>query len=173
MPEASRLRTVAAMRSVSTLSGGVVAAAGFSMLCVGLWARRTVSRTLDRERIVSTPDARPPSTRVTTGAAARSLAEVIRRNALEAAGGRTYAETDAFVDDEGRPTSDHHAALKDERTGQPVENPEHALWLQATTLETALMQAYLAASLAQLTIALGGTLVVTGVGLAAKGAGRP
>ena len=172
MPEAMRIRTVASMRSVPALSGGVVALAGLSLVGVGLWAKRTVSRTLARERIVGAGAGGSPNARVTSGAAARSLAEVIRRNALAAAGGRTYAETDAYLDAEGRPTSDREAALKDERTGQPVENPAHALWLQATTLETALMQAYLASSLAQLTIALGGTLVVAGAGVAAAGTTR-
>ena len=149
------------------MSGTVVALAGLSLVAVGIWARSTVTRTLERERIVSTPDARPPSARVTSGAGARAMAEVIRRNALEAAGGRTYSETEAYLDADGNPTSDRVEARKDERTGQPVENPDHALWLQATTLETALMQAYLASSLAHLTIALGGTLAVAGAGVAA------
>jgi hypothetical protein len=94
--------------------------------------------TLERERIVD--DSAP----VTSGAAARSLAESIRRSALEAAGGRTYAETEP-------------------------ETPAQALWLQATTLETALMQAYMGSRLAELTIGLGAAFVAAGAGLAALG----
>jgi hypothetical protein len=104
---------------------------------------------------------------VTSAAAARSLAEVIRRNTIEATGGRTYSETDLYVDGEGRPTSDADCALKDDRTGQPTENPEHALWIQSTTLQAALTQAYTGFRLAELTVALGASFVASGVGLAA------
>ena len=154
------------------MSGIVVGTAGLAFLAVGVWARRTVEAALARENIVSTPDANPPSAPVRSAEAARSLAEVIRSRALAAAGGRTYAETEAYVDADGAPTSDADAARLDERTGAPVENPDHALWLQATALETALMQAYLAFRLADLTIALGGTLVVAGAGTTALGLAR-
>jgi hypothetical protein len=157
---------------VATVSGLVVGVSGLSFLGVGLWARRTVERSLVREHIVSVTDAKPQSTTVRSAAAARSLAEVIRSQALAAAGGKTYAETDAYVGPDGAPTSDSASALKDERTGAPVEHPDHALWIQATALETALMQAYLAFRIADLSMAVGGTLVVAGAGIAATGAVR-
>ena len=57
------------------------------------------------------------------------------------------------------------------RSGQHVDavapNPAHALWDQATTLQTALMQAYLAQRLAELTAGLGATFVAVGAGLTA------
>lgn len=100
------------------------------------------------------------------------MAEFIRRNTVDAAGGRTYAETDPYVDAGGRPTPDRGLAAKDERTGQPVENPDHALWIQSTALQTALMQAYVALRLAELTVALGASFAAAGAGIAAAGRRR-
>ncbi|HEX2292247.1 MAG TPA: hypothetical protein VHH55_02975 [Gaiellaceae bacterium] len=104
---------------------------------------------------------------MTSGPAERSLAEAIRRRTLAAAGGKTYSETGTYLDAEGNPTADAESALKDERTTQPLENPEHALWIQSTTLQTALMQAYVSARLAERTVALGAAFVAAGAGIAA------
>lgn len=150
-------------------AGVAVGLAGMGFVGVGLWARREARQALARERIVSAADARPPNARVTTGAAARSMAEVIRRNTIEATGGRTYAEIEPYVDPEGNPTSEGTRAMKDERTGQSIENPSHRLWIESTTLQTALIQAYVAFRLAELTVALGLSFVAVGVGLAAGG----
>lgn len=154
---------------VARTSAFVVGLAGLGLVGAGMWARREIRLGLARERIVSTPDAEPPSAPVLSGEAARSMAEVIRSNTLKATGGRPYAETDAYVDEDGKPTPDAERALTDERTGQPVEHPDHALWIQSTTLQTALMQAYVALRLSELTIALGGAFVAVGLGLAAAG----
>ena len=59
------------------------------------------------------------------------------------------------------------SAAKDPLTGEPLENPEHGLWLQSTALQTALMEAYLAQRLAELTVGLGAVFVGVGAGLAA------
>jgi hypothetical protein len=53
-----------------------------------------------------------------------------------------------------------------------VDNPDVRLWLQATTLQTALMQAYLAFRLAELTAGLGAVLVAVGGGLSAAASRR-
>ena len=142
-------------------------AAGVWLLGVGLWARADVRRSLARERIVSTGDGTRPGVPVTDAAAARSMAEVVRSNTLSAAEGRTYVETPAYIDAEGRPTADRGLAATDPLSGEPVESPEHALWVQATALQTALMQAYLAQRLAELTAGLGATFVAVGAGLTA------
>jgi hypothetical protein len=60
----------------------------------------------------------------------------------------------------------------DERTTLPVENPAVKLWLQSTTLQTALMQAYLAFRLAELTAGLGAAFLAVGAALAATGRAR-
>ena len=154
-------------------SGIGTTAAGAGLVAVGLWARREVRTTLARERIITSSGAGADDVPVTCGAAARSLAEAIHRSALESAGGRTYAETEPYLDADGKPTSDRARALVDKDTGQPVENPQHTLWLQATTLQTALMQAYPGSRLADLTIGLGAALLAAGTGVTAAAAIRP
>lgn len=146
--------------------------AGLGLVGVGLWARADVKRSLARERIVSTGDADPPNAPVTSGPAARSLAEVIRKNTLASTDGKTYGETPPYVDAEGTPTHDRSEAAKDTLTGDAVESPAHALWVQSTALQTALMQAYVAQRLAELTAGLGAVFVAVGAGLTAA-ARRP
>lgn len=155
-------------RACTTRAAGVsTLAVGLWLLGVGMWARADVRRSLARERIVPTGDATPPGTYVTDAQAARSLAEVIRDNTLSATGGKTYGETPPYVDADGTPTADRTLAAKDALTGELRESPEHALWVQATTLQTALMQAYVAQRLAELTAGLGATFVAVGAGLTA------
>ena len=152
----------------TTKAAGVsTLAAGLGLVGLGLWARRDVRRGLERERILSAPGSKPPSAPVLDAAAARSLAEVIRDTTLSSTGGTTYGETPSYVDAEGRPTADRALAALDPVTGEPLQNPQLALWLQSTTLQTALMQAYLAQRLAELTLGLGAVLVGVGAGLAA------
>jgi hypothetical protein len=155
-------------RACTTRTAGLsTVAVGIWLLGVGLWARADVRRSLARERIVSTGDGTHSGQPVRDAAAARSPAEVIRGNTLSATEGRTYGETPSYVDAEGRPTTDRMLAAIDAVTGGPIESPEHALWVQATTLQTALMQAYLAQRLAELTAGLGATFVAVGAGLTA------
>ncbi len=137
-------------------------AAGLGLLGLGLWARRDVRRGLVRERIVT-----PGGEAVVDAGAARLLAETIREATLSSTGGRTYGETPSYVDQEGRPTADRGLAATDSLTGAPVANPQAALWITSTTLQTALMQAYLAQRLAELTTGLGAVLVGVGAGIAA------
>lgn len=146
--------------------------AGSGLVSIGLWARREVRTTLARERIVSSSNGGAQRIPVTGGTAARSLAEEIRRTTLESAAGRTYAETEPYLDRTGSPTSDRENALLDERTGAPVANPQQALWLQSTTLQTALMQAYMGSRIADLTVGLGAALIAAGVGLTAAAGSR-
>jgi hypothetical protein len=161
------LRRARCGKSCASVVPGAAAAGltigGLALLAVGVAARRDVARTLARERITG-PGDRP----VRTAAAARSLAEQIRGSTLETTGGRTYSETRAFLDPDGNPTSDPAQARLDERTGAPVENPDVQLWLQATTLQTALMQAYVSFRLSELTAGLGAAFVAVGAGLGAS-----
>jgi hypothetical protein len=150
-------------------AGAFVGIEGLGFLALGLWGRGEVRRALARERITSTGDASPAYARVTGATAARSMAEVIRRNTVDATGGLTYAEIGSYLDGDGRPTADAAVAVKDERTGQPLEHPDHQLWIQSTTLQTALMQAYMGFRVAELTIAVGASLIAIGLGLTAVG----
>jgi hypothetical protein len=153
-----------ASRRDRSASGAAVGLVGLGLVGIGLWARRDVARTLARERIVFGPDRKP----VVSAATARALAESIRASTLETTGGRTYSETPSYVGIDGEPTFDLSLAARDDGTGRSVENPHVGLWMQATTLQTALMQAYLAFRLAELTAGLGATLAVVGAGLAAR-----
>lgn len=152
---------------VPAAAGAGVALAGLGLVGVGLWARRDVQRALAQERITGTGDMTPPNAAVTSAPAARQLAETIRRITVKAADGRTYSETPEYLARDGGATSDASLALVDERTGRPVRNPAYDLWITSTALQTALMQAYLAFRLADLTTALGATLVAAGAGIAA------
>jgi hypothetical protein len=146
--------------SASAVTGTMVGLVGIGLLVAGARARRDVRLSLARERIRDLDDVRSAS-------AARSLAERIRQNTLDASAGRTYAEIEPYLDETGQPTADRSRAARDERTGAPVENPAHELWVQSTTLQTALMQAYIASRLAELTAGLGATFALVGFGLAA------
>ena len=159
------MRAGRALPPASPAAGIAVSLAGLGFVALGLWARRDVKLTLAQERIVSTLDAEHPAAPVTNAARARSMAEVIRRNTIEATRGRTYAEVDPYVDAEGTPTADAALAATDAATGQPLENPDHALWIQSTALRTGLIQAYMAFRIAELTIAVGASFFAVGVGL--------
>ena len=154
---------------VPAAMGRVVGVAGVGLVGAGLWARREATRALERERIVGPPDVSPGGAPVAGAPGARAMAEFIRQNTVETTDGRTYAEIDAYLDPEGRPTADAASAARDERTGEPRENPDHAVWIQSLTLQNALTQAYVAFRLADLTVALGATFVAVGAGLAAAG----
>ena len=154
---------------LSTALGAAVGFAGLGLLGVGIWARRDVARTLAEERVLVPVNTQQPGARLANATAARATAELIRRSTAEATEGRAYAETEPYIDPDGKPTPDAVLALKDPRTGRPVENPDHELWIQSITLQTALMQAYLAFRLSELTIALGSAFVGVGLGLAAVG----
>lgn len=146
-----------------TAAGTGVILAGLAIAGVGMWARRDVKRGLARERIAG------PGGAVTSAGSARSLAETIRQLTLESTGGKTYAETDPYLAADGSATSDAAAAMVDQTTGKPVANPDVVLWIQSTTLQTALMQAYMAFRLSDLMLGLGGALALAGAGIAAAG----
>lgn len=153
-------------------TGLAVGSAGVGFIGVGLWGRREARRALTRERVVSGNNASAQNAFLASAGRARSMAELIRRNTVEATSGRTYAEIDPYLDAHRNTTPDAEHAAKDERTGEPIENPDHALWIQSTTLQTALMQAYMAFRLSDLTVALGASFVAVGIGLASMGRRR-
>jgi hypothetical protein len=149
-------------RESGAAAGTGVVVTGVALAGLGLWARRDVLRGLSRERIVA-PDGAP----VTSASAARALAELIREQTLETTGGKTYAETYEYLAADGSTTSDVTHALTDESTGNPVRNPDIDVWLRSTTLQTALMQAYMAFRISDLMLVLGGALALAGAGIAA------
>ena len=153
---------------VQAAAGYAVGLAGLVFVGTGLWGRREVRRALARERIVhpALPNGRAE---VTSAGRARSLADFVRQSTVDATAGRTYAEIEPYLDAGGAPTADSASAARDDRTGQPLANPDASLWIQSTTLQTALMQAYMAFRVAELTVAVGAAFVAVGAGLAALG----
>jgi hypothetical protein len=149
--------------------GGIAAsiiliAFGIAAVAVGFAGRDTVRSELAREQIVGTPDSAIPGQKVDTGSEARDFAAVMRKHTLEATGGQTYAQMGRFLDASGKPTGDEAAAAKDPKTGEPVENPARNIWISSTAFQTALNTAYFAENVATFVIAMGGALLLVGIG---------
>src|SRR5215217_7230710 len=150
-------------------NGGIAAsivliALGIGAIVVGFVGRDTVRSDLAREQIVGTPDSAIPGQKVDTGSEAKDFAAVMRKHTLEATGGQTYAQMGRFLDESGKPTSDEKAAATDPKTGQPIENPARNIWISSTAFQTALNTAYFAESVATFVIAVGGALLLVGIG---------
>jgi hypothetical protein len=157
------------MMSGLARKGGIAAsivliAFGIAAVAVGVGVRDTVRSELAREQIVGTPDSAIPGQKVDTGSEARDFAAVMRKHTLEATDGQTYAQMGRFLDESGKPTSDEAAAAKDPKTGQPVENPARDIWISSTAFQSALNTAYFAENVATFVIAVGGALLLVGIG---------
>ena len=149
--------------------GGIAAsiiliAFGIGTIVAGFDGRDRVRDDLAREKIVGTPDSDIPGQLVDTGKEAESFAKVMRKHALEATGGRTYAEMGRFVDKNGKETNDEKLAAKDSETGQPAENGARNIWVTETALSTALNVAYFAERVSEFAIIMGLALLLTGIG---------
>jgi hypothetical protein len=150
-------------------NGGIAAsiiliAFGVTALAVGFAGRDTVRDDLAREQIVGTPDSTIPGQKVDTGSEAKAFAAVMRKHTLEATGGQTYAQMARFLDASGKPVEDEAAAAKDPKTGQPVENPARNIWISSTAFQSALNMAYFAENVALFVMAMGGVLLLVGIG---------
>jgi hypothetical protein len=137
---------------------------GIAAVAIGFVGRDTVRSELAREQIVGTPDSAIPGQKVDTGSEARDFAAVMRKHTLESTDGQTYAQMGRFLDDAGKPTSDEAAAATDPKTGRPVENPARNIWISSTAFQTALNTAYFAENVATFVIAMGGALLLVGIG---------
>jgi hypothetical protein len=149
--------------------GGIAAsiilmAFGVTALAVGFAGRDTVRDDLAREQIVGTPDSTIPGQKVNTGGEAKAFAAVMRKHTLEATGGQTYAQMARFLDASGKPVEDEAAAAKDPKTGEPVENPARNIWISSTAFQSALNMAYFAENVALFVMAMGGVLLLVGIG---------
>jgi hypothetical protein len=171
--------------------GGLVAAVvliafGATSIVVGANGRDTVRSNLGKELIVGTPDMTPKAIAaevkaaglkgvalptksvanqtIDTGAEARTFAEYMRIHALEATQGKTYAQMPRFATADGKGTNDAKAALKDPKSGQPVDNAARSVWVTETALSTALNTSFFAENVAMFSIVMGIALILTGVG---------
>ena len=69
----------------------------------------------------------------TTAIARAASPSYMRIHALEATGGKTYAQLPRYATADGKGTNDESAALKNDN-GQPVDNPIRNLWVNETAL---------------------------------------
>ena len=183
--------------------GGLVAAViliafGAGALIMSVQGRSTVQHSLKLEQIVGTPDMTPTGIKAEAGAAlknakvdwptcnvagkainsgdrARCFASYMRIHTLEATGGQTYAQMPRYASADGKGTNDAAAALKDPKSGQPVDNAARNLWVTETALTTALNTSYLAEQISLFGVVVGVALLLSGIGfgiLALSGALR-
>src|SRR5215218_173543 len=75
---------------------------------------------------------------ITNGADAKCFASYMRIHALEATGGRTYAQMPQYATADGKGTDVAAEAVKDPKSGQPQSNPARQIWISETALSTAL-----------------------------------
>jgi hypothetical protein len=165
----------------------VLLAFGIGALVLSISGKSTVKDSLSDEKIVGSADMTPeaiaeeaqqaglsdvdlPSCSVAgeevdTGSEARCFASYMRIHALEATGGKTYAEMPRFATEDGRGTNDPAQAQKD-ANGQPVSNAARELWVTETALATALNTAYMADQLGNFGIVVGIALILAGIGFA-------
>ncbi len=142
----------------------VLIAFGIGAVIVGYSGRDTVRSDLAREQIVGTPDSAIPGQTVDTGGEAKAFAAVMRKHTLEATGGQSYSQMDRFLDESGKPTGDEKAAAVDKKSGEPVANPARDIWISSTAFQSALNTAYFAESVATFVMAVGGALLLIGIG---------
>jgi hypothetical protein len=181
------------MRSKIWNYGGIAAAVvliafGITSIVMGANGRDTVRSNLGNELIVGTPDMTPQAIAaeakaaglkgvtlptksvagqtINTGSEARTFAQYMRIHALEASQGKTYAQMPRFATADGKGTNDEKAALKDPKSGRPVDNAARNVWVTETALSTALNTGYFAENVALFSIVMGVALLLTGIGFA-------
>jgi hypothetical protein len=171
--------------------GGILAALvlivfGVGAIVAGLNGRSTVSDNLKQEQIVGTPDMTPSAIKaeaqkaglsnvdlptcsvankpIDNGDRAHCFASYMRIHALEATGGKTYAQLPRYATADGKGTNDEAAAQQ--RNGKPVDNPIRNLWINETALSTALNTSYMAERISIFGIVTGIAMLLAGIGLA-------
>jgi hypothetical protein len=165
----------------------VLIAFGIGALVLSINGKSTVKDNLSQEKIVGSSDMTPDAIaaeaqkaglsgvdypdcsvageQVDTGSEARCFADYMRIHALEASGGKTYAEMPRYATADGKGTNDPAQAQED-ANGQPVSNSARDLWVTETALATALNVAYMADQLGNFGIVVGIALILAGIGFA-------
>ena len=176
--------------------GGYTAAAilvafGIGALVMGVNGRSEVRKDVQREAIVGSPDmnktailvaakeAKLPASilatlptcnvagkAINTGARAKCFASYMRIHALEATGGKTYAEMGRFLTKDGKDTNDSTLAAIDPKTKQPVANAARDTWVTETALSTALNTSFFAEQVSIFSIVVAIALLLSGFGFA-------
>ena len=167
-------------------AGLILIVFGVGAIVIGLAGRSEVNSNIKREQIVGTPDMTPalitkaadeaglknvalPTCSVAgkpiaNGADAKCFASYMRIHALEATGGKTYAQMPQFATADGKGTSVAADAAKDPKSGQPVSNPARQVWISETALGTALNTSYFASSVGTFAVVMGTAMLLIGIG---------
>jgi len=167
-------------------AGLILIVFGVGAIVIGLAGRGEVNSNIKREQIVGTPDMTPalitkaageaglknvalPTCSVAgkpiaNGADAKCFASYMRIHALEATGGKTYAQMPQFATADGKGTSVAADAAKDPKSGQPVSNPARQVWISETALSTALNTSYFASSVGTFAVVMGAAMLLIGIG---------
>lgn len=111
---------------------------------------------------VDLPDCDVAGKPIDDGSRARCFAGYMRIHALEATGGKTYAEMPRFATEDGKGTND--PAQAQQANGRPLDNPSRNIWITETALSTALNVSYMAEQLALFSLVVGIALLLTGIG---------
>ena len=169
-------------------AGVVLIAFGIGSLVLAIGGHNEVGTQLEQEQIVGSPDMTPeaitqeakdaglsasidlPTCNVAdetidTGSEAKCFASYMRIHALEATGGRTYAQMGQYLTADGKETSDKAQAGIDPKSGQPTPNLARNVWVTETALGTALNTSYFASSVGLFAIVVGIALLLIGIGL--------
>jgi len=171
--------------------GGIIAvlvlvAFGAGAIVIGISGRQEVGDNLKQERIVGTPDMTPTliaakvkeagltgiklptcavaGKAISSGDDAKCFASYMRVHALEATGGKVFADMPQFASANGKGTDDAAQAVKDPKTNAPQSNPARQVWITETALSTALNTSFFAASVGLFAIVMGIALLLSGIG---------
>jgi hypothetical protein len=168
------------------VAGFVLVVFGIGAIVIGLAGRHEVSTDIKREQIVGTPDMKPSliaqkaeeaglknvtlptcdvaGKPITNGGDAKCFASYMRIHALEATGGKTYAQMPQFATADGKGTDVRAEAVKDPKTGLPQSNQARQVWISETALGTALNTSFFASQVGLFAIVMGIALLLTGIG---------
>jgi len=171
------------------LAAVVLMAFGVGAIVMGAQGRTTVQNSLVEQKIVGTPDMTPGAIkaeaaksglnvatldiptcsvagkRVENGSQARCFAQYMTIHALEATGGKFYAQMPRYATADGKGTNVESEALKTPK-GTPVDNPAREVWIQETALAGALNSSYMASQVGLFGIVVGIALLLSGIGFA-------
>jgi hypothetical protein len=180
-------------RLAGIIAGLVLVAFGIGAIVIGSSGRHEVSTDVKREQIVGTPDMKPSliavavkeaglkdvtlptcdvaGKAITNGSEAKCFASYMRIHALEATGGKTYAQMPQYATADGKGTDVAAQAVKDPKTGQPQSNAARQVWISETALTTALNTSFFASSVGLFAIVMGLALLLSGIGFIVLAAG--
>ena len=167
------------------VTGGVLIVFGVAAILVGASSHRMVRSGLSSEHVVGTADMNPATMRaeathnglrditvptcsvagvpITTGARARCFAMYMEIQALEVAGGKTYAQTSLYATADGKGTNTISQALYDSN-GVAIDNPARQVWVNEIALSSALNLSYVSERLSLFSMLIGVALILSGIG---------